>query len=53
MTRLLELYVETIRTFKESPYEQENSIHKQVMKRINKEKQDTSPQNNRIPLKVK
>ena len=52
MTELLELYMKTIRNLKKNSYKQENSIYEQIIKRINKRKQDTLLQNNCIPFKV-
>ena len=52
MTELLKLYVKTIRTLKKNSYRQKNSIYKQIMKRTNKEKQNTLLQNNYILFKI-
>ena len=52
MTKLLKLYMKTIRTLKKNSYEQGYNIHEQVMKRTNKEKQDTLLQNNYILFEV-
>ena len=53
MTGLLKLHVKTTWTLKEDSYRQRNNIYEQMVKRTNKEKQDTSLQNNRILLEVK
>ena len=48
MTKLLRLHIKAVRTIKKNPYRQKNSVHEQVIKKLNRKRQNTLPKNNNI-----